>query len=76
MAQEILLQDMFLEEALVVDEGGQTARAVFINSLKGKTISDANLARFNPLINGKSANWDDILLEGDKLQILPQIAGG
>jgi len=76
MAQEVLFQDFFLEEALVVNKGGKTARDVFINSLKSKKISDANLVRFNPLINGKSANWDDILLEGDQLQVLPQIAGG
>ena len=76
MTQEILLEDLFLEKALVVDEGGKTARELFIKSLKGKVISDSSLKLFKPLINKKSAKWDDIVLLGDKLQVLPHIAGG
>lgn len=76
MAQEILLEDLFLEKALVVEEEGKTARELFIKSLKGKVISDSSLKLFKPLINKKSAKWDDIVLLGDKLQVLPHIAGG
>lgn len=73
---EILFEDLFLEEALVVSEEGQTAMEIFTNALKGKTLSSETLSLFKPLINGKSANWDDLVVLGDKLQVLPHIAGG
>ncbi len=76
MTQEILFEELFLQEALVVKEEGKTAMELFTNSLKGKTLSAETLQLFKPLINGKSANWDDLVVLGDKLQILPHIAGG
>ena len=77
MAQaEFLFEELFLEEALVVNEGGQTASEVFKSALKGKIISNKTLQLFKPLINGKSADWEDLVVLGDKLQVLPHIAGG
>ena len=76
MPQEILFQDLFLEEALVVKEEGLTAMELFTNALKGKTLSKETLSLFKPLINGKGAEWDDLVILGDKLQVLPHIAGG
>ncbi len=77
MAQaEILFEDLFLEEALVVNEEGQTALELFKNALKDKIISNETLQLFKPLINGKTANWEDLVVLGDKLQVLPHIAGG
>jgi len=77
MAQEMLeITELFLDEALVVSEGGKTAMEVFLAALKGRTLSEATLQRFQPLINKKSVNWSDIVNEGDLLQVLPKIAGG
>jgi len=78
MSQEILVKDLFLDEALVVDEEGEgkTALELFTKALKGKVLSKDTLQYFKPLINKKGANWDDIVSEGDKLQVLPHIAGG
>lgn len=76
MAQEILYEELFLEEALVVDEEGKTALELFTKALKGKTLSAETLQYFKPLINQKGANWSDIVVLGDKLQVLPHIAGG
>lgn len=77
MAQEMLeITELFLDEALVVAEEGKTAMEVFLAALKGRTLSEATLQRFQPLINKKSVNWDDVVKEGDLLQVLPKIAGG
>lgn len=76
MQSEILFEDLFLKEALVVKEEGQTALELFTNALKGKVISTQTLNLFKPLINGKAVNWDDPVLLGDKLQVLPLVAGG
>jgi len=76
MAQELLFEDLFLREALVVEEEGKTALEIFTQSLKGKTLSAETLQYFKPLINQKGASWDDIVILGDKLQVLPHIAGG
>jgi len=77
MAQEMLeITELFLDEALVVTEEGKSAMEVFLAALKGRTLSKATLQRFQPLINKKSVNWDDIVKEGDLLQVLPKIAGG
>ncbi|KKM03436.1 hypothetical protein LCGC14_1774480 [marine sediment metagenome] len=76
MSQEILLKDLFLEEALVVDEEGKTALEIFTKALKGKVLSAETLQYFKPLINSKGADWDDIVHLTDKLQVLPHIAGG
>ena len=77
MAQEnILFSELFLKEALVAEEGGLTALELFTNALKGKVLSESTLGRFTPLINGKAVKWDAKVVQGDKLQVLPQIAGG
>ena len=76
MAQEILLKNCFLEKALVVEEEGKTALELFTKTLKGKILSESSLSLFKPLINKKAAKWDDIVLLGDELQVLPHIAGG
>lgn len=76
MTQEILFQELFLDEALVVTEEGKTALEIFTDSLKGKVLSENTLQYFKPMINKKAVKWDDIVLLGDKLQVLPQIAGG
>jgi len=76
MAQDILFSELFLEKALVVEEEGKSAIQLFTESLKGKILSESSLKLFKPLINGKSAEWTDIVLLGDKLQVLPHIAGG
>ncbi len=78
MTQEILLKDLFLEEALVVDEegAGKTALELFTKALKGKVLSAETLKYFKPLINKKGAKWDDIVSLDDELQVLPHIAGG
>ena len=76
MAQEILYSELFLKEALVAEEGGQTALELFTATLKGKVLSAETLSRFTPLINKVASTWDTIVSQGDKLQVLPQIAGG
>jgi len=77
MAQDILqIRDLCFDQALVVTEEGKTAFEVFSEALKGKKISKASLPRFQPFINKKQANWDDVVKVGDQLQVLPKIAGG
>ncbi len=76
MAQELQYEELFLKEALVVDEDGKTALEIFTKALKGKTLSERTLQYFKPLINGKSSQWDDLVVLGQKLQVLPHIAGG
>lgn len=75
MTQELLFTDLYLEEPLVVSEGGKTALEVFSNAL-GREISEESLSKFTPVINKQSAKWDDVVELGDLLQVLPQIAGG
>ena len=76
MAEPILYSELFLKEALVAEEDGQTALELFTAALKGKVLSEETLMRFTPLINRVAAKWDTIVKQGDKLQVLPQIAGG
>lgn len=76
MAQELQYEELYLKEALVVNEDGQTALEIFTTALKGKVLSENTLQYFKPLINGKSSQWDDLVVLGDKLQVLPHIAGG
>lgn len=76
MAQEILYNELFLEEALVVEEDGKSALDIFLETLKGKILSESSLRLFKPFINQKSAEWTDIVHIGDELRVLPQIAGG
>ena len=76
MAQEILYQDLYLREPLVVSETGKTAFEIFSAARKGSMISAETLAKFTPIINRKAGTWEDIVNEGDLLQVLPQIAGG
>lgn len=76
MAQELLLTDLYLQEPLVVSEAGKTAFEIFTNALRGREISRETLTQFTPIINRKSGKWEDIVNEGDLLQVLPQIAGG
>jgi len=76
MTQELLYKELYLQEPLVVSEEGKTAMEIFAAALKGKTLSKESLSFFQPLINKKAAKWDDVVKEGDKLQVLPKIAGG
>jgi len=75
MTQEILFSELYLEEPLVVSEEGKSAFEIFSGAL-GRELSQESLSRFQPLINKKSAQWSDIVKEGDLLQVLPNIAGG
>ncbi len=76
MAQEILFTDLYLNEPLVVSVEGKTAAEIFTTALRGREISRATLNKFTPIINRKAGTWDDIVSNGDLLQVLPQIAGG
>ena len=76
MAEPILYSELFLKEALVAEESGQTALELFTAALKGKVLSAETLGRFTPLINGVASKWDTIVAQGERLQVLPQIAGG
>jgi len=77
MAQKILQQDLaYLTEPLVVSEEGKTAFEIFTAARNGSEISAETLKKFTPIINRKTGSWDDIVNEGDLLQVLPQIAGG
>ena len=75
MTQELLFSDLHLQEPLVVSESGKTAREIFSNAL-GREISTESLSKFTPLINKQGAGWEDVVNQGDLLQVLPQIAGG
>lgn len=75
MTQEILFSELYLEEPLVVSEGGKTTLEIFSSAL-GRELSQESLSRFQPLINKQNAKWTDVVKEGDLLQVLPNIAGG
>ncbi len=76
MSQEILFTDLYLQEPLVVSVEGKTAFEIFTSALRGREISRETLNKFTPIINRKTGTWDDLVKNGDLLQVLPQIAGG
>ena len=76
MTQEVLFTDLYLQEPLVVSEAGKSAFEIFTSALRGREISRETLNKFTPMINRKAGTWEDLVKEGDLLQVLPQIAGG
>ncbi len=76
MSQEILFTDLYLSEPLVVSVEGKTAFEIFTSALRGREISRETLNKFTPMINRKAGTWEDLVKNGDLLQVLPQIAGG
>jgi len=55
---------------------GKTIWEVFSEVMGAELSRKEAETHFNPLVNGKSTDWDTVLDLGDQLSLLPHIAGG
>ena len=71
-----ILQKVSELESLKALEVDETAFEIFDRALEGEIDRETADKYFVPHINGKKANWDDIVKLDDELSVLPHLAGG